>query len=196
MAPPDLESAAAPEGPSSSSSASQSADQPSTTRKSYFKLFTSGYWKKRRADHRPPPLKTPVNKQGQELQWQGPRHRKTAAEQAIVDAERAQHQHPELHRPKRRNLGARFFTPQQVGPACISCLHRLLHSVQCLAGTVTPSRCASSHSCSIRCTAHLGQPAGQAKGLHLRQDPWQDWVGRKGTGLLHHWRAVLQLGCW
>ena len=114
MAPTDTELAAAPQEPSRDP-VPPAADQPGPVRKVYLKLFTSRYWKKRRADHRPPPLKTPVNKDGEELEWQGPRHRKNAEEQAVVDAERNKHQHPELHRPQRRNLGTRFWTPQQVG---------------------------------------------------------------------------------
>ena len=104
----------------------------------FWKIFTSRYWDKRRADHRPPPLKTLVNKQGQDLEWQGPAHRKNQAEQAQVNTEREQHRHPELHRKKQRNLCLRFYSPQQV-----SCAYRC----KAIWGTTGRSR--------MSCIAHI-----------------------------------------
>ena len=68
----------------------------------------SGYWRKRAADHRPPPLQKPTNDKGEELVWGGPAHRKPATPLAPGEE-------PPRHKPhKKRNLKQRFFSPQQV----------------------------------------------------------------------------------
>lgn len=73
------------------------------------------YWKRRAADHRPPPLKKPTNERGEILEWHGPAHRKP-------QTPLAEGEDPPKKRPrKKRNLLHRFWAPQQVRDAPYTC---------------------------------------------------------------------------